>query len=231
MASSDAAVADAPAIEPPKKKTPAPRPLVAAFRDGVRSVVRFLIAIALIFGAAVAGVVSARSFIEEGSRLTTDVYGPWRHWREIGHVDADPYTRAHIAAAGALQLSTDSAGVYQAFTDQSGARLHSSCDYVIEGRDPLGLWWSLAVFDRDGRLISNDADRYAFTRDTIAPNPDGSFVATLGRDARPGNWLPTGGAGRLVLVYTVLDPATGLSDEQRAERAKRLPTIRLEGCS
>ncbi|MBN9247078.1 MAG: hypothetical protein J0I81_06425, partial [Hyphomicrobium sp.] len=59
----------------------------------------------------------------------------------------------------------------------------------------------------------------------------GSFVVTLGRDARPGNWLPTSGAGRLVLVLTVLDPATGLSSEERAERNKHLPVITREGCS
>ena len=94
-----------------------------------------------------------------------------------------------------------------------------------------GLWWSLAVFDSRGRLIANDADRYDFTADTIALNPNGSFLVSLGRDARPGNWLPTSGAGRLVLVFTVLDPATGLSTEERAERDKHLPIIKREGCS
>ena len=94
-----------------------------------------------------------------------------------------------------------------------------------------GLWWSLGVFDARGHLIANDADRYEFTSDTIAPNPNGSFVVTLGRDARPGNWLPTSGAGRLVLVFTVLDPSTGLSSEAREARNKMLPVIRREGCS
>lgn len=202
-----------------------------ALRDGLRSVIRFLVSIVLIIGALVGGVTSSRMMVARGSPLTTDAYGPWRHWRDIGRSDADPYTRAHIATSGALQMSSDSAGVYEALSDETGARLHSSCDYVIEGPDPLGLWWSLAVFDSSGRLISNDADRYAFTRDTIALNPDGSYIATLGRDARPGNWMPTGGAGRLVLVFTALDPATGLSDDQRVERSKLLPTIRREGCS
>ena len=94
-----------------------------------------------------------------------------------------------------------------------------------------GLWWSLTVFDDSGQLIANDAARYAFTRDTAAISPDGSFIVTLGRDARPGNWLPTSGAGRIVLVLTILDPATGLSEDARAERAKLLPTIRRDACS
>ena len=87
------------------------------------------------------------------------------------------------------------------------------------------------MFDASGEIIANDASRYAFTSETVAPNPDGSFIVTLGRDARPGNWLPTGGAGRLVLVYTVLDPATGLSPDARTGRNKLLPVIRREGCS
>jgi len=34
-----------------------------------------------------------------------------------------------------------------------------------------------------------------------------------------------------VLVFTVLDPATGLSNSERLARFKSLPVIRREGCS
>ncbi|HEY8193882.1 MAG TPA: DUF1214 domain-containing protein [Hyphomicrobium sp.] len=177
------------------------------------------------------GVWSSRYMISRGSPLSADMYGPWQHWRDFGRETADPYTKAHIASTGKLRVSADSAGIFEARTDSQGARLHSSCNYKIEGGSLPGLWWSIAVFDSRGRLIPNEADRYEFTADTIAPNPNGSFVVSLGRDALPGNWLPTGGAGRLVLVFTVLDPANGLSDEQRAMRNKRLPVIHREGCS
>ena len=179
-----------------------------------------------------AGIWSSRTMINRGTDLTTDSYGPWRHWRYAGRTDADPYTRAHLAGSGTIRISADGAGVFEAFTDTQGARLHSSCDYVLEGANLGAMWWSLAVYNSGGELIANDASRYAFTRETAALNPDGSFIVTLGRDARPGNWLPTGGAGRLVLVFTVLDPATGLSPDARADRnTKLLPVIRREGCS
>jgi hypothetical protein len=49
--------------------------------------------------------------------------------------------------------------------------------------------------------------------------PDGSFLVTLARDARPGNWLPTGGAGRLTLVLTIIEggdvTGTGLPEIRR----------------
>ncbi len=177
------------------------------------------------------GVWSSRYMVARGSPLSTDMYGPWQQWRDIGREGADPYTKAHMITMGKLRISADSAGVFEARTDSQGARLHSSCNYVLDGSNMRGLWWSLAVFDARGNLIPNDADRYEFTADTVAPNPNGSFVVTLGRDAQPGNWLPTSGAGRLVVVFTVLDPATGLSAEERATRNKLLPVITREGCS
>lgn len=178
-----------------------------------------------------AGLWSSRVMIARGYEVATDTYGPWRHWRLEGRADADPYTRAHLTGSGMLRISSDSAGIFEAASDATGARLHSSCDYVIEGSDMGRLWWSLSVYNTAGELIANDANRYTFTSDTAALNPDGSFLITLGRDARPGNWLPTSGAGRLILNFTILDPATGLSDDARAERNGLLPAVRREGCS
>ena len=200
-----------------------------------RNVARILLrAIGLVMTMALAvvvGIWSSQFLVSRGSPLSTDTYGPWQHWRNLGRDFADPYTKAHIANTGTLRIASNSAGIFEARTDDLGARLHSSCNYVIEGTNMSGMWWSLAVFDSRGRLIANNSNRYAFTADTVAPNPNGSFIVTLGRDARPGNWLPTSGAGRLVLVLTILDPSTGLSDEARAERNKVLPIIRREGCS
>lgn len=186
------------------------------------------IAVALII---TTGLWSSRTMIARGYEVSTDTYGPWRHWRSEGRPDADPYTRAHLSNSGMLRISSDSAGIFEASSDATGARLHSSCDYVIEGSDMGRLWWSLAVYNTSGELIANDANRYTFTSDTAALNPDGTFLITLGRDARPGNWLPTGGAGRLILNFTILDPSTGLSDNDRAERNSMLPVVRREGCS
>lgn len=193
--------------------------------------VRAIGVIAALMLAVAAGLWSSRYMVSRGSPLSVEVHGPWEQWSEIGREAADPYTKAHMISTGKLRISADSAGVFEARTDSQGARLHSSCNYVVDGANMRGLWWSLAVFDSRGRLIGNDAERYEFTADTIALNPNGSFLVTLGRDARPGNWLPTSGAGRLILVFTVLDPATGLSSEERAERNKHLPVITREGCS
>lgn len=204
---------------------------LSVLRTIVAILVRAITVLMVLALAVATGLWTSRYMIDRGSPLSSDRYGPWEQWRDIGRASADPYTKAHVIATGKLRISADSAGIFEANKDSQGARLHSSCSYVVEGANMRGLWWSLAVFDARGNLISNDADRYEFTADTIAPNPNGSFVVSLGRDARPGNWLPTSGAGRLTLVFTVLDPATGLSSEERAERNKHLPVIKREGCS
>jgi hypothetical protein len=85
------------------------------------------------------------------------------------------------------------------------------------------------VFDDRGELIANPAQRYAFTSQSIAMRPDGTFLVALARDARAGNWLPTGGAGRLALVFTTLDPSApllvNLTEDQRP-----LPEIERVQC-
>ena len=167
--------------------------------------------------------------IDVGTPLTTVREGPWLSWTSAGRPDADPYTRAHFARLGTLQFSAEMMLSYVANTDSEGRRLHSSCDYVVEGSEPGTGWWSLTVFDDRGELIPNPADRYSFTSQTIALRPDGTFSVALAREATPGNWLPTGGAGRLALVFTTLDPTTPLLSQSKDER-KPLPQISRIQC-
>lgn len=224
--------ADAAGSETPSGSEPNPQSRAKEVaRIVFTTVLKFLGTLIAILVTLFAGVWSARALIDSGSFVSAEMFGPWRHWPSIGTPAADPYARAHLAKSGSITIAADSAGTFEARADAEGARLHSSCDYIVEGPAANGLWWSLAVYNASGELIENDAKRYVFTSDTVAPNPDGSFIVSLGRDARPGNWLPTGGAGRLVLVFTILDPATGFSAEQRNQRYKLLPQIRREGCS
>jgi hypothetical protein len=131
---------------------------------------------------------------------------------------------------GTLPMSTEVAQTLISRYDDSGSRLHSSCEYVVKGHDIAGSWWSLSVFDDDGRVISNPAERYTFTSDTIALKPGGDYAVTLARDARPGNWLPTGGAGRLALVLTIVDLGLGSSERDREEEKNPIPTIDQVAC-
>ena len=182
---------------------------------------------ALLYAAAVLtlGVGSSLYFIDAGTRLTTQRSGPWVMWSQAGQRDVDPYTRARFAKIGSLPISSAIAANWEARYDADGRRLHSSCEYLIEA-DPLdAAWFNIAVYDDNGLLIPNAADRFSFTSQSLAYNPDGSFFIVLARDARPGNWLPVGGAGRIALLLTIIEPKAGAGDNRRP-----LPSIRRIGC-
>lgn len=165
------------------------------------------------------------------SMLTTEAYGPWVTWVSAGRQDADPYTRARFARLGSLPINSASALTLEALTDNTGQRLHSACEYVIEGRMPEAQWWSIAVYTDRGQLIANPAERHTFNSSTIAPNPDGSILVALARDARPGNWLPTGGGGRLAVILTVHQSVQQAGAGPRVvDQSITLPTIRRIEC-
>jgi hypothetical protein len=153
------------------------------------------------------GLASAWYMIEAGSRLSTRTFGPWIVWTAAGRPEADPYTRAHIFRNGLLPLSTTLELAFRARTDSNGARLSSACEYTIVLDDIAPAWWNIAVFDAQGRPIPNPAERHAFNSSSALREPDGRAVITLARDARPGNWLPSGRGSSLVLALTIQDPA------------------------
>lgn len=168
--------------------------------------------------------------VEAGSMLSTRSIGPWVMWTNAARADADPYTRAHFARSGMLALSTEVARTYVARTDSDGERLHSSCEYLIEGQDLAAQWWSLTAFDDRGALIPNIAGRHAFTSQTMTIAADGRYVVALSRDARPGNWLPTGGAGRIALVLEIVEARVSTLASTADDDADTLPEIRRVQC-
>ncbi|HRD78680.1 MAG TPA: DUF1214 domain-containing protein, partial [Hyphomicrobiaceae bacterium] len=146
---------------------------------------------------------------ERGSRLTTRTFGSWVYWPGAARFDADPYTRAHFARRGELPHSPALAMTFQARIDSDGNRLHSACEYEVAGPDINSVWWSLAVYDDRGTLIPNPAGRHAYNANSTLRAANGSFAVVLSREARPGNWLPTSGAGPIVLVLDVQEPRGG----------------------
>jgi len=180
--------------------------------------------------ALLSGLGSAWYMIDRGSALTTDYFGPWVVWTAAGHIEADPYTRAHVARSGRLPMTTSNARYYLATTDGEGDKLDADCEYAITGKGPRAEWWSLAAYDGQGRLMANTADRYAFNSQTVMRSTNGEYTIVLARDARPGNWLPVTSSYRLRLMLRVYHPV--LADDRIDSTAEQgeLPTIRRLGC-
>lgn len=175
------------------------------------------------------GLGSSWYMIERGSALTTKRIGPWTAWTAAGRPDADPYTRAHFMRRGMLPVSTALAVTYEAIVDNERERLHSSCEYIIDGAEPPdGRFWTISVFDEQGQLIPNPADRYSYNSATVLRAPGNRLQIALARSARPGNWLPTGGAGRITLVMSVEEIAQSPGEASRTPWQP--PEIRRTAC-
>ncbi len=166
---------------------------------------------------------------EHGGLFATERSGTWTLWRMQGRLDSDPYSRIRYDRHSMLVFGSTFVARYEARLDDNNRRLHSSCHYAIEGRLPASDWWSLTVFDNAGRLIPNPANRHGFNAATVVRRPDGRFRIDLSREARPGNWLPTSRAGRMVVVLDVQNSSGDTSVLERSDNP--LPQIKRIGCS
>ncbi len=181
-----------------------------------------------LFIALFGGTASSWYAVEYGMPFNTETQGPWKRWSGAGRTDSDPYTRNRFSAREQLLYNANLSYRFEATSDSKGRLLHSSCDYVIEGRKINAPWWGLAVFDGRGRLIPNAAQRHSFNVDTVAYGADGSFAIRLSREARPYNWLPTARAGRLIVVLEAQSERGGTDVLARGNL--NLPTIKRIAC-
>jgi hypothetical protein len=153
--------------------------------------------------------------------------GPWSAWREAGSPTPDPYTRAHVARAGALQLGASEGLQFMAHTDRDGQRLDRGCRYRIDGTTPVASFWTLVPVDSEFRIITRPGAPRAFNSTRIARAADGSLQLYVSRSLSPRNWLEIAGDGPFALVLTLYDTSslTGVGSTPAT-----LPAIIREAC-
>jgi hypothetical protein len=166
--------------------------------------------------------------ITYGANFDALSIGTWRASPKSGTTDIDPYARANIARSGRLPIGLGDGVSFTATTDDSGRLLDGRCDVVITGTTPQARFWTLTLYDPEGQFITNSLNRQGFTSQELIRNGDGSFELTVAPRARPGNWLPTGGAERYVLVLRLYDTPVGIAT--RAEREAPMPSIKEGSC-
>jgi len=155
--------------------------------------------------------------------------GAWTAWPKTGSVDIDPYARAIIARSGELPTGMGDGVAFYARTDDVGEPLDGRCSFAISGITPTARFWTLTLYDPQGRLIANTVDRHGFTSAEIVRNADGRFTINVAPRARPGNWLPTGGIEQFVLVWRLYDTPIGVA--MRTTKEGPMPAIVRKGCS
>jgi hypothetical protein len=180
--------------------------------------------------AAVIGLGSTWSALTRNVAFGAMRIGSWTAYPKSGGAEIDPYSRAAIARSGELPIGIGDGVVFIARTDDAGRRLDGRCDVLLSGTTPQARFFTLTLYGPDGRLIANSLNRHGFTSQELVRKADGRFDIIVAARARPGNWLPTGGVERYVLVMRFYDSPVGVAT--RAEREAPMPALQVLGtCS
>jgi len=191
----------------------------------VRLIVGFLFAFVVAAGL---GLGATWLALSKGLEFGSVTIGAWTAWPKNGTTDIDPYARAVLAQTGRLPVGSGDGVSFVARGDDQGRAFDGRCDVVVSGTSPPARFWTLTLYDPDGRLVANSVNRYGFTSQEIVRHADGSFDIVVAPRARAGNWLPTGGTDRYVLVMRFYDTPVGVAS--RTGREAPMPAITAGAC-
>lgn len=166
--------------------------------------------------------------ITQGTAYGGVTIGAWTAWPKVGTPDIDPYARAMVARSGVLPIGSGDGVAFQARSDDAGRPLDGRCDTALAGITPQARYWTITLYDLEGRLIANSVHRQGFTSHEIIRRSDGTFEIIIGPRARPGNWLPTGGIERYLLVLRLYDTPIGVATHSGREAP--MPAITQKAC-
>ena len=192
----------------------------------MRLLIGFLFAFAV---AAFFGLGLTQFALTRGTAFGAITIGAWTAWPKTGTSDIDPYARAAIARSGELPIGSGDGVAFFASSDDAGRPLDGRCIATLSGTTPAARFWTVTLYDLDGRLVPNAADRYGFTSQEIARRADGTFEIVLSPRARPGNWLPTGGVDRYVVVLRLYDTPVGVAT--RTAKDAPMPSVAAGACT
>lgn len=190
---------------------------------------RFLLG--LIFSLAVAAVVGlglTLASLQRGVAFGAFTIGAWTSWPRNGTAEIDPYARANVARSGALPIGSGDGIAFFATADDRGTLLDGRCDVVVSGKTPQARYFTITLYDPDGKLVGNALNRYGFTSQEIVRKTDGTFEITIAPRARAGNWLPSGAVERYTLALRLYDTPVGVAT--RTGRETPMPAITTGSC-
>lgn len=191
----------------------------------MRLIIGALLAFAI---AAVVGLGATWFTLTRGMAFGAMTIGGWSAWPKSGTPAIDPYARANIARTGALPISMGDGVAFFARNDETGRPLDGRCEVELNGITPAARYWTVTLYDLDGKLVANSLQRHGFTSQEIVRKPDGRFRILVSSRARPGNWLPTGGVDRYMLVLRLYDTPIGVAT--RTGKEAPMPSITQRAC-
>ncbi|HSP26495.1 MAG TPA: DUF1214 domain-containing protein [Saliniramus sp.] len=215
-------------------------PLVGTIRDhqanrmSFRMAARFnaafnvlLIVYAVLLGLA-GGLMSALWVVEGEYPFGRREAQAWTAWPALGSREIDPYARAILARNGDIPLGIGEGLAFRAAADDTNLPLDGSCTYTIAGATPPARYWTMTLYDSEGRHDASPTSRSSTTSARILRDEEGRMEITLSRDPQPGNWLIPPVASRFQIVFRLYD--TPVSGTLSWVTEGSLPTIRRGEC-
>ncbi|MBN9582826.1 MAG: DUF1214 domain-containing protein [Afipia sp.] len=187
-----------------------------------------LLTIVTLLVATIVGLGATWMTATRGVAVGTIEIGPWTARPKAGTSDIDPYSRASVARSGELPVGTGDGITFTAKTDDARRPLDGRCDVIVKGVTPPARFWTLTIYDTKGQLVANTLQRYGFTSQEIVRESDGTFEVRIAPRARAGNWLPTGGIERYMLMLRLYDTPVGVGT--RTQKDAPMPSIKTAGC-
>jgi hypothetical protein len=191
----------------------------------VRLLFGFLVAFAV---AAAVGLGATWLALTKGTAFGPLRIGAWAAWPKTGTAEIDPYARAIIARTGELPVASGDGIAFYAKSTDLGELLDGRCETILAGTTPTARFWTLTLYDPEGRLVANSINRYGFTSEEIIRTMDGGFTIVIAPRARSGNWLPTSGVERYILELRLYDTPVGVAT--RAGRDAQMPSVIRKAC-
>ena len=130
----------------------------------MRLLIGFLFSFAV---AALFGLGLTQFALTRGTAFGAITIGAWTAWPKTGTAEIDPYARATIARSGELPIGSGDGVAFQARHDDHGLPLDGRCDVALVGTTPQARYWTLTLYDPDGRLVANSVQRQGFTSHEI----------------------------------------------------------------
>lgn len=166
--------------------------------------------------------------VNKGFTTSGLTIGAWTARPKSGTIDIDPYSRATVERNGTLPVGLGDGVTFSATTDDDNHPLDGRCNVVLDGTTPQARFFTVTLYEPDGKLVSNALNRSGFTSQELIRAGDGSFQISIGPRAQPGNWLPTGGIERYMILLNLYDTPVGI--QTRAGRETPMPSVTLGKC-
>jgi len=161
------------------------------------------------------------SFFIQAENIATVTNG-WKALpNNIGNFGTDYLSRAAVAIGGlGANLPVDA--VYWTADGLDGTQPMEIVFSSQHPAPPVNAFWSITIYDEQGRLVANDFDRYRLSSNTgLTSCSDGTLKILLQRNApeveeQRSNWLPTPSTKYAVTLRMYWPSATIVNGEYKA---------------